>query len=113
MIEFKKIRFKNILSYSNTFTEYEFTKGLTLIQGKNGSGKSTIIDALYFVLFGVAYRKINIGLLINTINKNDLLVELELNYLENEYKLIKCFKKYCFQENCEIQLYFINYSLLT
>lgn len=59
-IEFKKLRFKNILSYSNQFTEIDFESGLNLIKATNGSGKSTILDALSFVLFGKPYRNIKL-----------------------------------------------------
>lgn len=59
-IEFKTLRFKNILSYSNQFTEIDFESGLNLIKATNGSGKSTILDALSFVLFGKPYRNIKL-----------------------------------------------------
>lgn len=59
-IKFNKLKFKNILSYSNKFTELDFTSGLNLIKAENGSGKSTILDALSFVLFGKPYRNIKL-----------------------------------------------------
>lgn len=59
-IKFNRLKFKNILSYSNKFTELDFTSGLNLIKAENGSGKSTILDALSFVLFGKPYRNIKL-----------------------------------------------------
>lgn len=59
-IEFKTLKFKNILSYSNQFTTIDFESGLNLIKATNGSGKSTILDALSFVLFGKPYRNIKL-----------------------------------------------------
>ena len=87
MIKFKQIRFKNILSYPNNFTTYEFISNnkITIIQGKNGSGKSTLIDAIYFVMFGMPYRKITLEQLLNSNNKNNLLVEIELDFKNNSY----------------------------
>ena len=55
-IEFKKIRFKNILSYGNQMTELDFNNGINIVTAANGSGKSTILDALTFCLFGKPYR---------------------------------------------------------
>jgi len=79
MILFEKIRWKNFLSTGNQFTEVELNKNsTTLIVGNNGAGKSTILDALCFVLFGKAFRKINKPQLINTTNEKDCLVEIEL-----------------------------------
>jgi DNA repair exonuclease SbcCD ATPase subunit len=79
MILFEKIRWKNFLSTGNQFTEVELNKNsTTLIVGNNGAGKSTILDALCFVLFGKAFRKINKPQLINSTNEKDCLVEIEL-----------------------------------
>ena len=70
MILFKKIRWRNFLSTGNQFTEVDFTESKTsLIIGSNGSGKSTILDALTFALFNKPFRKITKGQLINTINE--------------------------------------------
>jgi len=78
MIEFKTIRWKNFLSTGNQFTEVKFQKSsTTLILGKNGSGKSTILDALTFVLFNKPFRKINKPQLVNSTNEKDCLVEIE------------------------------------
>jgi DNA repair exonuclease SbcCD ATPase subunit len=78
MIQFRKIRWKNFLSTGNVFTEIDFEKHNTnLIIGTNGAGKSTILDALTFVLFNKPFRKINKPQLINTANEKDCLVEIE------------------------------------
>ena len=78
MILFEKIRWKNFLSTGNQFTEVKLNKeSTTLIIGNNGAGKSTILDALTFVLFGKSFRKINKPQLINSTNEKDCLVEIE------------------------------------
>ena len=78
MILFEKIRWKNFLSTGNQFTEVALNKeSTTLIIGNNGAGKSTILDALTFVLFGKSFRKINKPQLINSTNEKDCLVEIE------------------------------------
>ena len=78
MIEFKKIRWKNFLSTGNQFTEVNLEKNsTTLIVGKNGSGKSTILDALTFGLFNKPFRKINKPQLVNSSNEKECLVEIE------------------------------------
>ena len=78
MIIFEKIRWRNFLSTGNQFTEVALNKeSTTLIVGNNGAGKSTILDALTFVLFGKSFRKINKPQLINSTNEKDCLVEIE------------------------------------
>ena len=80
MILFEKIRWKNFLSTGNQFTEVDFLKHSTnLIIGTNGAGKSTILDALTFSLFGKSFRKINKPQLINSVNEKDCVVEVELS----------------------------------
>jgi DNA repair exonuclease SbcCD ATPase subunit len=70
MIIFEKIRWKNLLSTGNVFTEVDFTRSPnTLIIGENGAGKSTILDALCFVLFDKPFRKIKKGQLVNSVNE--------------------------------------------
>ncbi len=72
MINFKKIKYKNFLSTGNHWTEIDFQKYNTnLIIGTNGAGKSTMLDALTFVLFNKPFRKINKPQLINTTNERD------------------------------------------
>ena len=78
MILFKKIRWKNFLSTGNTFVEIELNKSqMTLMIGANGSGKSTMLDALTFALFNRPFRLIKKEQIVNTINNNDTLVELD------------------------------------
>jgi DNA repair exonuclease SbcCD ATPase subunit len=78
MIIFNTIKWKNFLSTGNTFTEIELdTHHSTLIQGSNGAGKSTILDALCFVLFNKPFRKINKPQLINSINEKECVVQVE------------------------------------
>ena len=71
VITFKELRFKNILSFGNSETIIEFSKGINLISGINGAGKSAILDALSFCLFGKPYRNIKIKELINRRNKKN------------------------------------------
>jgi DNA repair exonuclease SbcCD ATPase subunit len=86
MIVFKSIRWKNLLSTGNTFTEIIInTHHQTLIIGENGAGKSTILDALSFVLYGKPFRKVNKGQLINSINNKNLLVECEFSIGTKQY----------------------------
>ena len=78
MIVFKKVRWKNFLSTGNNFTEIELDRNsTTLIIGENGAGKSTILDALCFGLFGKAFRNISKPLLVNSVNGSSTIVEIE------------------------------------
>ena len=86
MILFKKIRWRNFLSTGNLFTEVILNESrTTLISGLNGHGKSTILDALAFSLFGKTFRNINLPQLPNSINLKDCLVELEFTAGGSEY----------------------------
>ena len=86
MITFQKIRWKNFLSTGNQFTEIDFQESNTnLIIGTNGAGKSTMLDALTFVLFNKPFRKINKPQLINTTNERDCLVEIEFEINTRQY----------------------------
>jgi len=86
MILFKSVKWKNFLSTGNAWTEILLDKSPnTLIVGENGSGKSTVLDALCFVLFNKPFRKINRPQLVNTINEKDLLVEVEFKIGSRHY----------------------------
>ena len=98
MILFEKIRWKNLLSTGNHFTEVELNKdSTTLIIGTNGAGKSTILDALCFVLYGKAFRKINKSQLINTTNEKGTLVEIEFNVNKTKWKVERGIKPNIFK----------------
>jgi len=86
MITFQKIKWKNFLSTGNTWNEIDFQQYNTnLIVGTNGAGKSTMLDALTFVLFNKAFRKINKSQLINTANERECLVEIEFEINGRDY----------------------------
>ena len=86
MIIFQKIRWRNFLSTGNQFTEVDFQQNATnLIVGTNGTGKSTVLDALTFSLFNKPFRKINKGQLANSTNEKDCLVEVEFSINNKEY----------------------------
>jgi DNA repair exonuclease SbcCD ATPase subunit len=86
MIIFQKIKYKNFLSSGNQFTEIDFQKHHTnLVVGTNGAGKSTMLDALTFVLFNKPFRKINKPQLINATNERDCLVEIEFEINSRQY----------------------------
>ena len=93
MIKFHKVRYKNFLSTGDTFTEIHLDrKPTTLIIGANGSGKSTVLDALTFGLFGRAFRKVNKMALVNSINKKKTVVEVEFSIGRNQYKVMRAIK---------------------
>tara|TARA_A100001515_G_scaffold139784_1_gene134776 strand:+ start:1459 stop:3171 length:1713 start_codon:yes stop_codon:yes gene_type:complete len=86
MITFQKIKWKNFLSTGNNWTEIDFQQHNTnLIIGTNGSGKSTMLDALTFALFNKPFRKINKSQLVNTANEKDCVVEIEFNVNNRDY----------------------------
>ena len=97
-VHFKLIRFKNFLSSGNVFTEIPLDKErTTLISGKNGSGKSTMIDAITFALYGKPQRKINKPQLLNSINQKDCLVEIEFAVGGNDYMVRRGLKPTVFE----------------
>jgi DNA repair exonuclease SbcCD ATPase subunit len=101
MILFKAIRWKNFLSTGNIFTEVKLNADSnTLIVGENGAGKSTILDALTFALFGKAFRKINKPLLINSVNGKETVVEIEFDVNGKQYKVIRGIKPNIFEIYC-------------
>lgn len=86
MVQFKKIRYKNMLSTGNVFNEISLDKSkTTLISGSNGSGKSSMLDAITYALYNKPFRKINKPQLINTINQKELLVEIEFSVGGNDF----------------------------
>ena len=98
MILFKKLSIKNFLSYGNVPTVWELNKhNSTLIIGRNGHGKSTILDGICYSLFGKPYRNINKPQLINSINGKSCLTELELTVDGVEYKIIRGMKPNVFE----------------
>jgi DNA repair exonuclease SbcCD ATPase subunit len=87
VLNLKKIRFKNLLSYGNAWSEFFFEPGITRLMGVNGHGKSSLIEALYFAFFGKPYRKISLGLLVNNVNKEGLEVQVEFSVNDTEYRI--------------------------
>ena len=93
MIRFEKLRWKNFLSTGNYFNEIDFLDTPTnLVVGENGAGKSTMLDALSFALFGKAHRNINKPQLINTINNKDCMCEVEFTVNGVNYKIVRGLK---------------------
>lgn len=98
MIVFETIRWKNFLSTGQQFTEVDLSESpSTLIVGNNGAGKSTILDALCFVLFNKPFRKINKPQLLNSVNERDLSVEVEFQIGTVNYKVVRGLKPAVFE----------------
>ncbi len=98
MIHFNKVKFKNFLSTGNKFSEIQLDETkTTLMIGTNGAGKSTMMDAISFGLFGKPFRKIKIGQLVNSINRKNCMVELEFKTGGKEYKIIRGLKPQKFE----------------
>ncbi len=90
MIIFKSIKYKNFLSSGNYFTEIALNKSKsTLIVGQNGAGKSTMLDAISFALFGKPHRKISKNQLINSINQKQALVEVEFSIGKAQFRIVR------------------------
>jgi DNA repair exonuclease SbcCD ATPase subunit len=105
MIIFEKVRWRNFLSTGTYFTEIQLNKSPnTLIIGQNGAGKSTILDALCFGLFGKPFRKINKPNLLNSINQQQAIVEIEFIIGKKMYKVIRGIKPNTFEIYCNGQL---------
>jgi DNA repair exonuclease SbcCD ATPase subunit len=98
MIFFRNVKWKNLLSTGNYFTEIKLDNASnTLIVGNNGSGKSTMLDALCFALFGKAFRNINKPNLVNSINNKDTVVEVEFDTNGKSYKIVRGIKPNIFE----------------
>ena len=98
MIIFKSIRYKNFLSTGNNWTTISLNRTKsTLIVGQNGAGKSTILDALSFALFGKPHRNINKPQLVNTINNKDSIVEVEFIIGKALFKVVRGIKPQIFE----------------
>ena len=98
MITFKYARWKNFLSTGNTFTEIQLDRNpSTLIIGENGAGKSTILDALCFGLFGKPFRQISKNQLINTVNSQGTIVEIEFETQNKNVKVVRGIKPNTFE----------------
>ena len=98
MITFKSIKYKNFLSSGNSFTEINLNKNKsTLVVGQNGAGKSTMLDALSFALFGKPHRKIMKSQLVNSINQKQCVVEVEFYIGKAYFKIIRGIKPTIFE----------------
>ena len=98
MIIFKKLRWKNFLSTGNIFTELDLVKrNTTLVSGENGAGKSTMLDALTFSLFGKSFRGINIPQLVNSVNDKNCVVEIEFTIGNKDYLVRRGLKPKIFE----------------
>ena len=105
MITFQKVRWKNFLSTGQNFTEINLQRSPnTLIIGNNGAGKSTILDALCFGLFGKPFRKINKPQLLNSINQQSAVVEIDFLIGKRQYKVVRGIKPNTFEVYCDDKL---------
>mgnify|MGYP003336607786 FL=1 len=102
MITFHYVKWRNFLSAGNQWTEIELdTHKNTLMMGHNGSGKSTFLDALTFVLFGKPFRKVNKGNIVNSINNKNCEVQIEFTTMNKRYKVVRGAKPNIFEIFCE------------
>ena len=106
MIHFETVRWKNFLSTGNNFTKIELDRNsTTLIIGENGAGKSTILDAMCFGLFGKPFRNINKPQLLNSVNASAAVVEVEFRIGTKKVKVIRGIKPNIFEIHVNGKLY--------
>jgi len=87
MIQFEKIELKNILSYGNSTTSFQFNEGVSRLSGLTGNGKSAVMEAVYYCLFGKTYKNINLAQLVNAINGKELETTLHFSINETKYRV--------------------------
>jgi len=98
MITFRNLRWKNFLSTGNKFTEIKLDRTpTTLVVGHNGAGKSTMLDALSYGLFGKPHRSVNKPQLVNSINNKNCVVEVEFDIGSHKFKIIRGMKPNIFE----------------
>ena len=98
MITFKILKWKNFLSTGNNWSELDLTKNkTTLVVGSNGAGKSTMLDALSFALFGKAHRNISKPQLVNSINNKNCVVEVTFSALGSDFRIVRGIKPNVFE----------------
>jgi DNA repair exonuclease SbcCD ATPase subunit len=101
MILFKTVKWRNFLSTGNVFTEMNLSdESATLVVGSNGSGKSTMLDAICFGLFGKPFRNVNKPQLLNSINQKDCIVEVEFDIGNKSYRVVRGIKPNIFEIYC-------------
>ena len=102
MIIFKTIRWKNLLSTGNNFTEVKLNeKHTTILLGQSGSGKSTLLDAISFALFNRPFRNINKNQLVNMVNQKNCIVEIEFAIGTQNYMIRRGIKPTVFEIYCD------------
>ena len=105
MIEFKRVKYKNLLSTGNQFNEFILdSHPTTLITGDNGAGKSTMLDAICWGLYGKAFRNISKSQIVNSLNKRDCVVEIEFVIGSREYKVVRGIGPSIFDIYCDGKL---------
>ena len=105
MIHFEKLRYKNFLSTGNNFTEIDFEKApTTLVVGQNGAGKSTMLDAISFGLFGKPHRKISKMQLVNSVNQKGTVVEVEFRIGKKQFKIVRTSEIYLSKKKYQAML---------